>query len=114
VKFEARIFSKAMLGNLVNAIGLQAVRGQVDVADAVVFYKEINDVRKFASKRWLAAAEPEVRKRWRVLRQRHNFLPRKISSLVQFVPVKTGLARSIAMGRNKENERVELALSIPG
>ena len=91
---------------------LQAIRRKVDVADAVVADKEVDDLRQFFPQRRLTAAEPEIRERRRIVRQLDDLIPRQIALLIEFVPVETRLTRRVAMRRDKENNRVQL--SFPG
>ena len=111
VQFEILILCKAVLGHFINAIGLEAVRREVDVTNAVVPYKEIDDLRQFPSQCGFAPAEPKIGE-WRcVFRKPDDFVPRKIALLVQLIPIEARLARCVAMGCYEENDRVQLSLA---
>ena len=91
---------------------LQSIRRQIDVADAIVANKEIDDLGQFFSERRFSAAEPEIRERRCVLRQFHDLFPGQIAFLVEFVPVEARLARRIAVRSNEEDDRVQLSLAV--
>ena len=100
-----------MLGYFINAVGLQAVCWEIDIADAIIPNEQIDDLRQFPPQRRLTAAEPKICEWGRIRREPHNFIPREIAFLIQLVPVKTRLAGRVAMRRHEKNDRVEFSLA---
>ena len=111
MKLKAWVPGKRMLGNFIDPAGLQAVRRKVDVLNTVVADKQVDDFRQVFPERRFAAAEPEIRKCRRRPGQLNDLVPRQISLMIQFVPIETGLARSVAVRCDKENDRIQFSLA---
>ena len=100
-----------MLRNLVNPVGLQTIRGQIDVSNTVIADKQVDDFRQFPAQGRLAAAEPQIGERRCALRELDDLIPREIALLVQLVPVKARFACRVAMRRDKKDKRIQLSLA---
>ena len=109
VQFEFGIGFKASFSDLEDPCRLQSIRRKVDMADSVIFNEQIDDFFQIPAQSRFAAAEPQIRNLRRAFGKFYNFVPAEIAGLVQFVPVKASVAGGIAMGRDKEDQRVQLS-----
>src|SRR5688572_14107364 len=78
------------------------------MADVVLRHKEIDDVFEVAPQRRLTAAEPQVRQLRHAFRQLDDLRPVQVALSIELIPVETRVARGVAMGSDKEDERVQL------
>src|SRR5678816_1238893 len=111
VQFKFRIAFQAMLGNLINAAGLEPVGRQVDIPHTILRDEEVDDVFEVPPQGRLASAEPQVGKLRHVFRQLDDLLPVQISRAIQFIPVEAGIAGGVAVRCDEKNQGVELAAS---